>query len=275
MFNSFLFYIENDIECITRIEHIFNEMSSRGSTQSLGAFLQCHKNPFATFKCLESFRTHYPDATLVLLSDNSYDFSEMGKYFNCIYINATESLSLQCQYLPVEDRKPHMKKLIQRVADAYRQIPEDYVLWLEDDVFVNGKIADTFDYDMNGQSLNNINHIRMDELQRHYPLIDTTITYIRNGQGGTVFRKKTILEYFDDEPFIDTLLDRYESYGAPWYQDFVFSLIVILKDGSIGPYYGHGDIYANIISPTLCVQHQYKLYYGVPLPNEIAHLVKM
>ena len=133
------------------------------SHQSLGAFLQCHKNPCATFKCLESFRKFYPDCTLVLLSDNSYDYTEMGKYFNCIYINSSDSLSLQCQYLDVSLRIDHMKKLIKRVCNAYRLIKEDYVMWLEDDVLLKGKITNTFEYDMNGQSFNNINHIRMDD----------------------------------------------------------------------------------------------------------------
>ena len=58
--------------------------------QTLGAFLQCHKNPYATYKCLESFRKHYPMSTIVLLSDNGCDYTEMAKHFDCIYIHEKE-----------------------------------------------------------------------------------------------------------------------------------------------------------------------------------------
>ena len=61
-------------------------------TQEFGAYLQCHKNPYATYKCLESFRKFYPDNTIVLLSDNGYDYTGMSKYFNCIYIHSHENV---------------------------------------------------------------------------------------------------------------------------------------------------------------------------------------
>jgi len=53
----------------------------------IGAYLQCYKNPYATYKCLESFRKIYPHSTVVLLSDNGYHYMEMAKHFKCIYIH--------------------------------------------------------------------------------------------------------------------------------------------------------------------------------------------
>ena len=61
-------------------------------TQEFGAYLQCYKNPYATYKCLESFRTFYPDNTIVLLSDNGYDYTKMAEYFKCIYIHSNENI---------------------------------------------------------------------------------------------------------------------------------------------------------------------------------------
>ena len=57
-----------------------------------GAYFQCYKNPYATYKCLESFRKFYPESTIVLLSDNGYNYSEMAKKFNCIYIHEMTNL---------------------------------------------------------------------------------------------------------------------------------------------------------------------------------------
>jgi hypothetical protein len=55
------------------------------SQQTLGAMLQCYKNPYATYKCIESFRQHYPDSTIVIISDNGYDYTKLAEHFNCIY----------------------------------------------------------------------------------------------------------------------------------------------------------------------------------------------
>jgi len=245
-------------------------------SQSLGAFLQCYKNPYATFKCLESFRRFYPDSTIVLLSDNSYDYSEMGKYFNCIYINSKESISLECQRLDNDSQIRHMKKLIKRVADAYKLCSEDYVMWLEDDILINSKITDTFKYDMNGWCPNHINGNGIYENWiNDNPILERDRIYVRNGQGGTVFHKNNIIKYFENDEIVNRVLEKYNYYSFPWNQDFMFSFIAILNGGTIGPYDGHADGYGNSIDPRLCVQHQFKVYYGVEPPEFIKHMVKM
>jgi hypothetical protein len=56
--------------------------------------------------------------------------------------------------------------------------------------------------------------------------------------------------------------------------DMLFSLIVTLSGGNIGPYNGHYDYHLGI-NPDIDVQHQFKQFYNVPLPYELSHLVKM
>jgi hypothetical protein len=55
----------------------------------IGAYFQCYKQPYATYKVLESYRKYYPTETIVLLSDNGYNYEKMAKHFNCIYIHDT------------------------------------------------------------------------------------------------------------------------------------------------------------------------------------------
>lgn len=50
-----------------------------------GIYFQCYKQPYAIYKALESIRMFYKDCTIILLSDNGYDYSEIAKYFNCTY----------------------------------------------------------------------------------------------------------------------------------------------------------------------------------------------
>ena len=118
--------------------------------QEFGAYLQCYKNPFATFICLMSFRNFYPTSTIVLLSDNGYDYTEMAKYFQCIYIHSTESLLLIYRYVYGDGKYEISFKLIDRVVNAFKLCKEEYVMWLEDDVVINNMITDTFKYHING-----------------------------------------------------------------------------------------------------------------------------
>jgi hypothetical protein len=64
------------------------------SKSKIGAFLQCYKNPLATYHSFFSFKKYYPQGTIVLLSDNGYDYTEMVKHFTCIYIHETENIPL-------------------------------------------------------------------------------------------------------------------------------------------------------------------------------------
>jgi hypothetical protein len=99
-------------------------------TQEFGAYLQCHKQPLATYTCLQSFRKYYPNNTLVLLSDNGYDYSEMAKLFNCIYIHENENLWLTWWHLEDTGYFENSYKLIDRMNRVFPLIKEDYLMWL-------------------------------------------------------------------------------------------------------------------------------------------------
>lgn len=241
--------------------------------KSPGAFLQCYKNPYATYKCLESFRKIYPESTVVLLSDNSHDYSNMAALFNCVYIHSYESISLECQRLPDETSQiNHMKKLLDRISNGFGLCKEEYVMWLEDDVSINHKITDTFKHDVNGWCPNRVLSVHLENMVADYPFLDKNKIYNVAGQGGTVFNKENILKYINNKDILYPLLENYKRYQCPWNQDFLISLITILNKGTIGPYEGHMDgIYG--MDKNITVQHQFKQYYGVDLPENLAHLI--
>lgn len=154
---------------------------------NIGAYLQCYKNPYATYKCLESFRKFYPTSTVVLLSDNGYNYSKMAEYFNCIYIHSDENLPLIYNYIGTECAVIHSKKLVKRFCEALLLCKEDYVIWLEDDVSINNKITNDFHYDMNGFCPNTI---VTDVLCKNYAILKSNIKYHFTGHGGSIFHKK-------------------------------------------------------------------------------------
>jgi hypothetical protein len=234
---------------------------------SLGAYLQCYKNPYATYHCLLSFRTHYPNATVVLLSDNGYDYTEMANHFNCIYIHG-ESLPLITTL--EEDYITKSHKLIERMEKVFPLIKEEYIMWLEDDVRVNGVIQDMFRYDLNGFCPNQFQTFwKIDK--KKYPLNGV---YRWSGHGGSVYNKKSFLKYLSNKEVIQDILVNWKNYNltSTIDQDFFWSLIIILQGGTVGPYKGHDDCrYKN---ESILVQHQYKVWYGVPMPKELIYMYK-
>jgi hypothetical protein len=244
------------------------------SSPEFGAFFQCYKNPYATFICLNSFRTHYPNNTIVLLSDNGYDYSEMATCFNCIYIHENENArfvsSLTDVDLGLHFTNAH--KLLERVRKCFSLCKEDYVIWLEDDVFIHDKINDNFYYDMNGYSPNTISKSHLYELSKTYKNIDINKEYRFTGHGGTIFHKNRFIEYSKNTEIINDLLINWKRYGySELAQDFFFSLLVTLQNGTIGPYNGHGEFNSHT---NITVRHQYKDFYGIQMPDNIKYLVK-
>jgi len=244
-------------------------------SQEFGAYLQCYKNPFATFVCLTSFRNFYPSSTIVLLSDNGYDYTEMAKYFQCIYIHSTETLLLTYKDVYGDGKYDNSFKLIERVVNAFKLCKEEYVMWLEDDVHINNMITDTFKYDINGFCPNRYLDFQLVELNKKYD-IDINFDYRFCGHGGSVFHKDFFISSMDNKLIIRDVLENWVNYKFPTDigQDFLFSLIVTLCGGKIGPYNGHYDYYHGI-NRAIDVQHQFKQLYNLPLPDELKHLVKM
>jgi len=235
----------------------------------IGAYLQCYKQPYATYQCLKSFRIHYPHSTIVLLSDNGYDYTEMAKHFRCIYIHENRQILLTLSL--DDDYVTESILLIERMERVFSFIPEKYVMWLEDDVSVNGVIQDTFRYDLNGYCPNSFNAFWNIDKQK-YPL---TGVYHWSGHGGSVFYKEHFLKYVNNRPLVHDILVNWKTYHLPTNvgQDLFWSLIITLHGGTVGPYQGHEDCrYKN---NAITVQHQYKAWYNVPLPYELAHFVKM
>jgi len=243
-------------------------------TPEFGAFFLVYKNPLATYKCLESFRKFYPDNTVVLLSDNGYDYTEMAKYFKCVYIHSNENILLTYNNLNDSDKFENSFKLIERIVNAFELCYEEYVMWLEDDVSINKTITDVFRYDLNGFCPNRISDQSIQRLQEKHNL-DSNKKYNFTGHGGSVFNKKFFIESMKNKELIHDIIENWGYYDFPSNigQDFLFSVIITLYGGTIGPYQGHYDCY-NGLNRDITVQHQYKVWYNVPLPNELKCLIK-
>lgn len=240
--------------------------------QSIGAFIQCYKEPFATYKCIESFRIHYPTNTIVIISDNGYNYEKMAKHFNCIYIHSDENVPLCNKDFTNVKYITNVNKIIKRFEIAFQSINEDFVMWLEDDVIINRKITDFFYYDINGFCPNYYNNLMIDGLNQKYDFITRGNIYRWSGHGGSVFNKVNLLKCFENKEIINDVLINWKKYNLTEdiCHDFFISLLVNLNKGTIGYYSGHKD--SSILDITIDIQHQYKVWYNIPIPEELQHL---
>jgi len=186
-----------------------------------------------------------------LVSDNGCNYTKMAQHFRCIYIHGTENFSLWPQL-------SNVSRLIERIKDGFQLIPEEYVMWLEDDVSINSVVTDTFRYDVNGFCPNAFNPGNIEALTQTYPL--EQCTYRWSGHGGSVFHKNNVVSYLANKPVLDDLLSNWSQYKliSKYPQDYVISLLVNVQGGTIGPYEGHAD--DDVLNPSIKIQHQYKVW---------------
>jgi hypothetical protein len=145
-------------------------------------------------------------------------------------------------------------------------------MWLEDDVHIHGPIHSDFAYDINGWCPNTFQSFTIKALSETYKWIDPNRPYNFTGHGGSIFHKQKFLQCIRQRAVVDDVLDRWNHYcGYELGQDLFFSLIVTLGQGTIGPYNGHGE---GGSCQNMTVQHQFKYFYGKPMPENLLHLVK-
>jgi hypothetical protein len=261
----------NELELIPKLKNIFCSKKQ----PEFGAFLQCHKQPFATYMSLSSFRNFYPNNTIVLISDNGYDYTEMAKHFNCIYIHCTDKANFNHKDLDSGSHIENSHKLIERFYNAYSLIKEEYVLLLEDDVIINKPVNHIFTADINGNCVNVFSNEIIEEFSKNYKHIDVSKKYYFSGAGGSIMHRSNMMKYMQNKEIINDILFNWKKYFLPIdiCQDFLFSCIATLNNGTIDWCRETGDWFYGI-NPEIAVQHQFKQLYNVPLPQELQHLVK-
>jgi hypothetical protein len=236
---------------------------------SIGAYFQCHKSPYATYKSLESFRNVYKTEPVVLLSSNGYNYEKMAKHFNCEYIHSYEGISF-IQELTT-DYKQNAKKLIERVVSAFKILDCKYIIWLEDDVYVHKRVPADMMYDINGYAPNIFRRDTIEKLSNFG--LNVNRNYRFTGHGGSVYKCDAFINAMKNTSLIDYILDNWTSLSLPVNvcHDLLFSLLIICNGGTTGPYNGHIDY--NELNSSCIIQHQYKKYYNISMPSELADLV--
>jgi len=119
-------------------------------SKTLGAFFVCFKEKNAIEKSIESFKTHYPDSPLYLTSDGGYDYSYLENQYENIKCVLDEEMTVgvtkDIEKMIASNRFPIVSlfmaamQFLIRLKRGVDFCNTDYILLMEPDVFVRGKL---------------------------------------------------------------------------------------------------------------------------------------
>ena len=207
---------------------------------------------------MRRFRAAYPDTTIVLVSDNGYNYSRMAAYFDAIYIHEDTNA---CPYAKTHDK---IRVWLERLIKGMGLIKEDFCMLLEDDVNVVSRYNEPFNGTINGNFVNKIKSSTFKSI--HYykgPTEDKFYT----GHGGSVFNVKELIKILANTDNCDWLISNWSKIG-PWPSydsDVMLSLMTLTNGGTVCQLHGHKELYTNSRDLSgAAVIHQCKEYYNSP-----------
>lgn len=165
---------------------------------NLGFYNHASNKPNATEGMTISVRTIYPDAPFVMGCDNSYDYTDLCKKYNCTYYHNYTSIGYAPN--PSGYSLEMMMLYFDRMYVAVTTLDTEYFMMLEDDVI----ILDTIDIVPDVGGMGFIRDPRAEANQLHPQLISMIEDYSGvkpiydqyNCAGGTIFRSKDFVDNY-------------------------------------------------------------------------------
>ena len=172
------------------------------SIKDIGAYLQIYRQNGKPDFTLSHFRRHYPNSKIYLLSDNGDDFSSLAKEHGCKYVFSPINTNP-----PAGFSKFQMIEWIGRLKKCCDYCNSEFILYLEDDVFIRNKIKVDTNYAISGVYENDIPQSVIEYVKKEYPTANFNSR--RYGAcGGTVYNREVFINNFEKmEIFINKHFD--------------------------------------------------------------------
>jgi len=249
------------------------------NTPTIGAYFQCFKQPKSTIATISSFRKNYPNGTIVVASDGGYDYSDISHYYGCTYVQY-DRMGTDIGIVTTDRNK--IITWVNRLLDAAKIIPDDYIMILEDDVRIY-KPVESLRYDCNGINTEVRIGSRLTEFlkTRNSTIPKDCTNYYFGGCGGAIINKQFILDNIKDIDETITILESYqdEKMRGQYVSDYWISILILYHGGSLGPYEGFSETWHMSYSlkqhvlHTVKTAHFDKTLHNKPLSkNELAIL---
>jgi hypothetical protein len=256
---------------LTKTEASFVDIRPLSSPSSLAAYIYVYKNPVATFQALTYFRRSYPNAPILMLGLNGYNFSLMSMHFNASYVHFDSDVYQKLN----KDLKIYSNFLIW-IFDFFEN--EEFVMYLEDDVRVIYNVSfQSYKGVLNGCCANKIGPL----VQNFQELKD----YLYTGHGGSVFNRIQFLQLFNNRTAVDEVSSAIEENIVATGGDFKISTLILAVGGNIHCLSSHQEYVDGGFSPlslsqieryykSVAVVHQWKRDYAAPVPKYIEDLIQ-
>jgi hypothetical protein len=168
---------------------------------TLGAFYMAYNNKKATSFVLENFRRHYPDSPVTLISDGGENFEDIASQFSTHYVKS-HNIFYTPGLVGAYYDSVRLKELWRRHKISAENANTDYIIILEDDVLVQGKVDLSSKFSLKGTLVGN-----------KMPALASRIVRESGGEtnndeygacGGAIYNSKDLLSIYDNTiDFID------------------------------------------------------------------------
>lgn len=242
---------------------------------SIGAFYQCYKQPKALLEVIRSFRKYYPESDVYLVCDGGNDYSGVAKKFNLKYrYDEKRTGNGVANYF---DNPEILYIWLDRLIDAAKNIKEDYIMILEDDVIIYDAVTELH-FDLNGVNKGEKIGKKVTKFlkTRNSHIPKRMKNYFYGGFGGAILNKKILLDNQNSIKDAIATIDKYME--APrkgiYVTDLWISLLYLYFGASAGHYRGLVEkwyktyFFRKYILKNIKTLHQYKNFYNKELTRE-------
>lgn len=174
-------------------------------SNSIGFYYNCYRNKYATDNILQQLRKIYPTEPVYLMNDKGDDLSDIAIKYNCHYkysqINILGGRIINGKKHMCFTDKLSAKTYLSEIILAIDYCKTDYIILMEDDVFIHGKVKQFPQHaggaDINANLFSNCVH-DFNQIRNQYPLIK--MDYWNLG-GGSILHCNTIKECIQNTSF--------------------------------------------------------------------------
>lgn len=162
---------------------------------NIGFIYQVYKNKKATDFVLKHVRKYF-DGNITLISDGGDDFSDLSQKYSCTYYKFENIFGNEINKYPIYPYNSHRtKEWWRRHKLACDESKSDYMMLLEDDVYIRKKFEIKKNFDLMGVRFGP----RLSEKMKEDIKNSSGINISQYGMcGGSIYNVKTFLKIYDD-----------------------------------------------------------------------------
>jgi hypothetical protein len=218
--------------------------------RTLGVYHQSYYNKQAFKFAYSSFRTHFPTAPYVIYSDNGDDYSEYQSDY-CFYRRSDVRNYGTGDNAYWRNNVDMFINYYSRIKEACELCKTDYMMIMEDDVYVTKSFEITEEFDVTGPCVSMLDSYLIRFITR---TVGREFNWHYGMCGGSMFRTNIFIDNFD------TIIDNLRRYQETLSKE---SIISCVGDGNLTVQF-HLLGYDYKCSPWIrdgTIIHPYKNYY--------------